>query len=246
MGAAVRIEAEAFADERYATLARLAGLADPDHARGKMLRLWRQCTDRCTHTLSVELIASVLGDNGADALVKSDLGERADGGIRIRGTSGRIEWLEKLRKNGRKGGKAKAKHLLGKSVALQEKEMEKEQERESPLFSSEALSAADALRTEIVSQQPTHKLAHDWSASARRAWAKRLDEMHRRDHRGWDEIADVIRWLFHGQTSQYRFVVQSPASLAEKWDRIAEARGRPAANNQSGLDAAMRIARGEQ
>lgn len=48
MAASVRIEDEAFADERYDALARAAGLADADHARGKMARLWRQSAGSCS------------------------------------------------------------------------------------------------------------------------------------------------------------------------------------------------------
>lgn len=134
MAASVRVEDDAFKDERFEVLARVAGLADADHARGKMLRVWRQCTAQNTHVLSEAIVCGVLGQNGAEALVQSELGERVEGGIRIRGTSGRIEWLEKLRKNGKKGGRAKgraiAKQLPSKSVARQEQEQEKEQDQE--------------------------------------------------------------------------------------------------------------------
>lgn len=119
MAASVRIEDEAFSDERYGVLASLCGLADPDHARGKMARLWRQCTAQRTYVLPIDLVCSVLGENGAEGIVKADLGEQVDGGIRIRGTKGRIEWLSKLRNNARKGGKAKAakRHNVGKQEA---------------------------------------------------------------------------------------------------------------------------------
>jgi hypothetical protein len=103
----VRIESSAFGDDRFEMLARKAGLADADHARGKMARLWRQCTIEQRHILTVEEIALVLGDSGADALIIARLGVRDDGGIRICGTRGRIEWLEKLKENGKKGGRPK-------------------------------------------------------------------------------------------------------------------------------------------
>lgn len=253
MGASVRVESEAFMDERFVTLARLAGLADADHARGKMLRLWRQCTDKQMHTLLLEHVISVLGANGPDALVKADLGEYVEGGIRIRGTSGRIEWLEKLRKNGKKGGKANAKQVLGKRQASEEKEKEREQEEDlESLPSPEALAAADELRDAIVQQQPKHRLAKGWTATARRKWAAELDAMHRRDNRDWGDVSDVIHWVFHGQRSDFPFVVQSPSALAEKWDRIDAAKRRPArpapshSGSNSGLQAVLEIARGEQ
>lgn len=103
--ARVNIEDDAFGDGRYDRLAHECGLADADHARGKMARLWRQCTTEKRHVLDDRDVILVLGDRGPDALIASRLGERTEGGIRIRGTRGRIEWLEKLRKNGRKGGR---------------------------------------------------------------------------------------------------------------------------------------------
>lgn len=108
---AVRIEDDAFGDARYEELAEYAGLADADHARGKMARLWRQCTQETQYALQPETIARVLGPGGVDALIKSRLGQRMDDGtVRIKGTKGRIEWLKKLRSNGKfgkKGGRPK-------------------------------------------------------------------------------------------------------------------------------------------
>jgi hypothetical protein len=250
VGASVRVEADAFVDERFVALARLAGLVDADHARGKMLRLWRQCTDQNVAILPLEIINSVLGPNGADSLVKSFLGEHVDGGIRIRGTSGRIEWLENLRKNGKKGGKAKAKRQLSNAPANQEKEKEKEKEPkvDLPSLPPEALEVADQLRAEIIGSQPTHKLSRSWTETQRNKWASELAAMNRRDGRDWPAVRAVVRWLFHGQSSDYPFVVQSPSALAEKWDRIETARSRtPRSYNQpgDGLQAVLAIARGE-
>ena len=101
---AVTVVSEAFADERYEELADALGLADADCARGKMLRLWRQCTIEQTETLLGFTITRVLGANGVDALVRARLGEvMADGRVRIKGTAGRIEWLQRVRDNGKYG-----------------------------------------------------------------------------------------------------------------------------------------------
>lgn len=108
MAASVRIEDEAFSDERYEDLAQFAGLTDADHARGKMARIWRQCTIEGTHTIANHLVIRVLGTNGIDALVRSRLGEKiSETHVRVRGTEGRIEWLKRLRENGNKGGRPK-------------------------------------------------------------------------------------------------------------------------------------------
>jgi len=106
MAASVRIEDEAFADTRYDELAAYAGLQDADHARGKMAWLWRQCTIEQTHFLPAFVVRKHLGPDGVDALVRARLGVAVDGDrVRIRGTKGRIEWLQKLRENGKKGGR---------------------------------------------------------------------------------------------------------------------------------------------
>lgn len=99
MAASVTIVDEAFSDRRYERLAARAGLADADHARGKMAVLWRQCTIEQRDVLPVDDVIGVLGPNGVDALVFASLGCAVRGGIRIHGTRGRIEWLGKLRNN---------------------------------------------------------------------------------------------------------------------------------------------------
>lgn len=102
----VRIEDVAFGDLRYPRLAAECGLADADHAIGKMARLWRQCTAENQYQMDPADVIAVLGPRGVEALVASRLGEVVAGGkVRIRGTRGRIEWLETLRENGRKGGR---------------------------------------------------------------------------------------------------------------------------------------------
>lgn len=139
--AAVRTEEEAFADDRYDDLAARAGLADADHARGKMLRVWRQCTIEGTHFVSRDFLARVFPIGGADALIGARLGElQEDDSVRVRGAKGRVEWLTKLRANGRKGGRPKrlpakpnGSHLVTNSITKTEpaQEKEKEQEQES-------------------------------------------------------------------------------------------------------------------
>ncbi len=103
MGASVRIEDDAFSDLRYDELADLLGLPDADCARGKMAKVWRQCTIENRHSLPKPTIKKLLGERGVDALLGSRLGEDLGDEIRVKGTSGRIEWLKKLRKNGKYG-----------------------------------------------------------------------------------------------------------------------------------------------
>lgn len=105
MAASVRIEDEAFADARIEMLGTLAGF-NRYEALGRMAHLWRVCTLRETYTLDPVWIDACLGPKGHEHLVAAGLGERVDGGIRIRGTSGRIEWLGQRRQAARKGGAA--------------------------------------------------------------------------------------------------------------------------------------------
>lgn len=103
----VRIEDDAFGDIRYQRLAAECGLADSDHALGKMARLWRQCTAENSYHLDPADVIAVLGPRAVDGLAVARLGSLEGEKIRIRGTRGRIEWLETLRENGRKGGRPK-------------------------------------------------------------------------------------------------------------------------------------------
>jgi len=135
--ARVNVEQTALADARYEVLARLAGLADSDHARGRMLHVWNACQERGSYTLPDSVVAAIFGNDAApEWLVLAELSSRnhsgnrkrlPDGISRIRGTKGRIEWLGKARKNGhlgaehgKKGGRPKKPHLIPR-VGLGEK-----------------------------------------------------------------------------------------------------------------------------
>lgn len=106
---AVNVKTKALSDNRFATVARICGLADADHARGKMLHLWEQCTQEQTYTLTDDDVVSVLGERAVEALVRARLGEAVAGGVRIRGTEGRIEWLGERHVLATTAGKVRAK-----------------------------------------------------------------------------------------------------------------------------------------
>lgn len=145
MGAPIRMEDEAFSDERYEDLARFAGLADADHARGKMARLWRQCTLESSYVLPRETVMRILGANGVEALVAARLGDVAKNGVRIRGTKGRIEWLKTLRNNkkfGKLGGRPK-KNPPG--FPEKPSRVSKTDNSETPLTLTPALTPSPAL-----------------------------------------------------------------------------------------------------
>jgi hypothetical protein len=107
--APVRIESEVWDDWRFQALADELGI-DLYSAVGRMARLWGQCTDKQSPILPVGAVRARLGQRGVDALCDvADLGERVDGGVRLRGTEGRIEWLGAARAQRALAGEARAR-----------------------------------------------------------------------------------------------------------------------------------------
>lgn len=155
MAAPVRIETSAWDDPRYAVLAKLAGLADRDHALIKCGRVWSLCTDRDTRVLSVAIIdAHVNIDGFADFLVESELAQRTAKGIRICGAKGRTEWLGERKKAGQLGGVASgSKRSANAKQAIRNRQADKEQapskEQASSSLSSSALPLPLPQREEI-------------------------------------------------------------------------------------------------
>ncbi len=116
MTAPVRIEAMAWGDIRFATLARLCGLADAEHALIKCSKIWSWQTehytpDEPTYVVDIEIVESVLGCGGSAHMIRARLAEEGPGGLRIKGSKGRIEWLYNKRQASARGGEAtKRKH----------------------------------------------------------------------------------------------------------------------------------------
>lgn len=111
MTAPVRIDAEAWSDLRFATLARILKLADRDHALIKVARIWswqaeNYTPEKPTYVVDQDTIDSALGDGGSAAMVRARLAEEVPDGFRIKGAKGKIEWLWKLRQSASKGGEA--------------------------------------------------------------------------------------------------------------------------------------------
>lgn len=111
----INVHVYALKDERFARLASLLGLADLDHARGKVEHLWMACTLRGETELPQWLVEQHLGPDGAAALVESELARwsrgRGDSKTRtlyIRGALGRTEWYQRKQEQSSKGGKARA------------------------------------------------------------------------------------------------------------------------------------------
>ena len=113
MTAPVRIEAEAWNDVRFRTLARLLGFADGLHALIKCAQLWswqaeHYTPDAPTYVVDADTIQSALeADGAAEAMVRARLADAMPDGFRIRGAEGRIEWLWKKRQAARAGATAR-------------------------------------------------------------------------------------------------------------------------------------------
>lgn len=118
----------------------------------------------------------------------------------------------------------------------------------NPIIQERAWLAADYLRGQILAEDRTALVgSRPWSAEEknglRLAWASEFRSLHGRVLRAlrnetpsateaaaWDLIAKTVHWLFHGQPpGGPRFEVESPRSLAKKWDSIQRNRRRQAA-----------------
>jgi len=118
----LNVEFSAVADEegKFARLAKLLGLADADHARGKCEHLWVACTRRGEADLPQWLVEQILGERGPEALIESELASWAAGRgdsktrrLRIGGAAKHCMWMsssdDQLKREQRsKGGKTRA------------------------------------------------------------------------------------------------------------------------------------------
>ena len=191
--AAIRIESQAFGDLRFEALARAANLTDADHAIGKMARLWRACTDRQVYVLEESVVAIVIDPA---TLISVGLGERVDGGIRIRGTKGRIEWLAAKRKASRKGGLANKAKWRAK---VEPNGYPDGSNLESPSSSSSSLASSkeNILAVNTGNQEkrqrnkkPKRDIPPDWRPS--------LENITTANERGIDVTAEAYRFKkFH-------------------------------------------------
>lgn len=114
--ARINVEKKALTDARFVRLGRhaLAAGAVPrstiERAIGLLLAIsvWDECQESGRYVLPpghLDAIGDGLGIcEAAAGMLASDLGEVRRGGVRIRGSAGRVEWLERRRREGRTGG----------------------------------------------------------------------------------------------------------------------------------------------
>lgn len=113
MAAPVRIEARAWTDPRFATLARLLGLERPEFALILCAKIWSWQTENFTietptDVVDADTIESILGPGAPAALVRAKLAEETSGGYRMRGTEGQIEWHAGISEKRQRAGRARA------------------------------------------------------------------------------------------------------------------------------------------
>jgi hypothetical protein len=235
VAASVRIEDEAFADERYEDLAHHAGLADADHARGKMARIWRQCTIEGTNQVENQMVMRVFGSGGVEALVRARLAELAGPShVRIRGTEGRIEWLQKLRENGNKGGRPKGSGTkpLGSPdpKPLGSSNGNPPAPAPAPIDQRECqgdTALATQLVLRILKNNPRHKigrLAPEAKGELLEKWASHVRLMRTADGRTESEIKSMIDWC--QADSFWRANILSTSKLRDQWDQLVAHRTR--------------------
>ena len=117
MAASVRVEADAFDDVRFEMLGNRLGTNAFD-ALGRMIHVWRYCTQKACHMATQEAL-NIIAKHGQFASLATESGLlelTPTGEYRVRGTRGRIEWLQNLRINAKKGGRAKAAKRQPKGV----------------------------------------------------------------------------------------------------------------------------------
>lgn len=262
----VRIEDDAFGDLRFDVLAAEAGLADADHARGKMVRLWRQCTAENVHTLPEAVVISVLGERGVSALIVARLGEKTSHGVRIKGTKGRIEWLATLRKNGAKGGRPKVSNpktrrkpsgsddpnplalvtaLVTATAQIPESELAPAGQAPTPKPHRQVAPPPPGYAATIAAFHAAYEAQTGrkptWGAK-QGAMVKRLLEAH-----GADEVQARIGRLFAGAIAAWCHPPYDLGTLVQHFDKLADVTAppvaalRPSQQPLKGLAAALAI-----
>ena len=92
-----------------------------------------------------------------------------------------------------------------------------------------AWKAADYLREQVLAEDPNALVSKQpWGEDVRTGWrlgwANEIRLMVERDKRTYEQIAEVLRYVFTEQIGDKRFVVQSADALRDKFDRIQAVR----------------------
>ena len=272
--ATVNLDRGVFNDPRYKILGRLLGITKWD-AIARMAMVWDFCQETGAYVLSIEKLNALHDDvneklttptrkqnrklniaeraatSFAEAVITAGLGRKRRSGVYVRGTKGRIEWLEKkrlaARKNGKLGGRPRkpkenrsdnqdrlqavttssSASASASASAQSQKEHStsaaKAPPRSKKIFGpdSEPYSLAVALFDAIRGNDPNAREPQI------HLWAKDFDRLIRIDKREPEEIRRLIAWC-HAD-SFWRSIVLSASSFRDKYAQIrlkAESRER--------------------
>jgi hypothetical protein len=159
--ASVRIEDSALTDPRFVILGKRLCTSHYD-AIGRMIYVWSYCTDKQLHVLTPELIDTLSGYEGFHVhLIEIGLAEELSSTeIRICGTKGRIEWIAKLRKNGRKGGRPKKTKTKPDGLANDNQTLTKTEPPSNPLTPSLTLTTTPVIKNKETTLSAVVKPPH--------------------------------------------------------------------------------------
>jgi|GEM_PF-5002401 len=143
--ASVNVEFHAFLDPRFRLLAKLSGLSHFD-AIGRMTVVWVYSIEKNTAVLKRTLFDTLAEIDGYVSLaIQADLAEEVDSEyVRVKGTEGRIEWLNECRE----------RQKIATQAAKEKRDMERKKKldpkldpkSDPTLVSSSASTSASALR----------------------------------------------------------------------------------------------------
>ena len=102
-------------------------------------------------------------------------------------------------------------------------------EKKAAAVPERAWKCADYLRGLITTEDPGAVVARrEWGPDVKHGlrleWANAIRLMVERDGRTYEQIAEVLNYVFREQGSGPRFIVQSAAALRDKWDQIQAVR----------------------
>lgn len=246
MSAPIRIENRAWSDWRFEALGRLRYPAmDTIDARDLAHHKFCRAVALCTRLQSYELrpleLDGIGGSGFSRALVECDLGEVLESGsVRVKGTEGRIEWLQKRREASAKGGESRKKK--GAEAKRKPKasppslSLPPDPSPDPSLSTSPATSEAHVAAPEPETPRAAPVASARWralfetlyaevNAGAKPSWPKehciaanKLLRAH-----GEEEVCRRTEVLFHGAPDWIARGGRDVGTLVAQWNKLARA-----------------------